>query len=64
MPYLNSTAIAQATYNTTTRTLQIWFRNGTHAYSFYNVPEAVYEGLIRASSAGSYYDQYIKDRYR
>lgn len=64
MPYLNSSAIARVEYYTPTRTMQIWFRGGTHAYDFYNVPEPVYLGLIQASSAGSYYDRYIKDRYR
>jgi hypothetical protein len=28
------------------------------------VPQAVYEGLITASSAGTYYDRYIRDRYQ
>ena len=64
MPYLNSSAIVRAEYDAPTRTLQIWFRSGAHAYDFHNVPETVYQGLIQASSAGSYYDRYIKDRYR
>lgn len=64
MPILNSSAIARAEYNPTTRKMQIWFRGGTHAYDYFNVPESVYQGLIHASSPGSYYDHYIKDRYR
>ncbi len=63
MPFLNSSAIARAEFNAHTGTMQLWFRGGTHAYNFYNVPESIYRGLLQASSAGSYYDQYIKGRY-
>lgn len=63
MPFLNSSAIARAEYDARTKTMQLWFRGGTHAYDFYNVPEVVYRGLLQASSAGSYYDQHIKGRY-
>ena len=64
MPYLNSSAIARVEYDPVTRKMQIWFRGGTHAYDYFNVPESVYQGLIQASSPGSYYDHCIKDRYR
>lgn len=64
MPYLNSSAIHRVEYYPSIQTMQIWFRGGTHAYDFHNVPEAVYQGLVQASSPGSYYDRHIKDRYR
>jgi hypothetical protein len=64
MPYLNSTAIARAEYDEKTRTLSIWFRDSGGPYEFYGVPRAVYEGLIRAISPGTYYNMHIRDRYR
>jgi hypothetical protein len=33
-------------------------------YVFCGVPESLYRGLISASSPGTYYDQYIRGRYR
>ena len=32
-------------------------------YDYYGVPQSVYEGLLRARSAGTYYNDYIRDRY-
>ncbi|QEE38833.1 MULTISPECIES: KTSC domain-containing protein [unclassified Methylobacterium] len=64
MPILNSSAIARAEYDPNTRRMQIWFRGGMHAYDYFNVPESVYQGLIQAPSAGSYYARYIKDYFR
>lgn len=64
MPILNSSAIARVEYDPSTQTMQIWFRGGSHAYDFHGVPESVYQGLIQAPSPGTYYDRYIKDRYR
>ena len=64
MPYLNSSAIRQVEYDQNTRQMQIWFTQGGHAYNFCGVPASVYEGLIGASSAGTYYDRYIRDKYQ
>ena len=33
------------------------------AYDYCGVPEAVFNGLLRASSKGSYYNDHIRDRY-
>lgn len=64
MPYLNSSAIARVKYDAYSQVLQIWFRGGGHAYSYYGVPDNIYRGLITAPSAGRFYDQNIKDHYR
>lgn len=63
MPYLSSTAIEWVDYDHTSLTMQIRFRSGRHSYSYYGVPQAIYEGLLAAPSAGTFYDQHIKDRY-
>jgi hypothetical protein len=40
-------------------TLEIRFHSGG-TYQYSNVPEHVYQGLMGASSKGSYFDQHIK----
>lgn len=61
MPYLTSTAIARAEYDD--GTLSIWFRESGGPYDYYGVPESIYRGLINASSAGAYFNSYIRDNY-
>lgn len=62
MVNLNSSAIRAADYDSASRRLYLWFPNNG-PYTFYGVPPHVYAGLISASSAGSYYNQYIRGRY-
>jgi hypothetical protein len=64
MPYLNSSAISRVEYDAGSRRMTIWFKQGGQGYDFCGVPEHVYQGLISASSAGTYYDQNIRDRYQ
>jgi len=64
MPYLKSSAISRAEYIKQTATLQIWFVESGGPYDYYGVPESIYLGLISASSPGTYYNDYIRDRYR
>lgn len=42
--------------------LVIEFHSG-RTYEYHNVPYSVFVGLINASSAGAYYNAYIKGRY-
>jgi len=64
MAYLNSSAIRRVEYDAQTRVMQIWFTQGGHPYNFCGVPQGIYEGLVSASSAGTYYDLHIRDRYQ
>ncbi len=57
-----STAISSADYDTDEQTLDILFTNGKR-YTYENVPENIWEGLIGASSSGTYFHSHIKDRY-
>ena len=59
---LSSTAISRASWDDETQELELVFTNGG-SYTFENVPEHIYEGLITARSAGSYYAQQIKGRF-
>ena len=57
-----SRAISAIGYEPTTQQMQIKFTQG-HSYTYCRVPAAVYEGLMRSGSKGSYYASHIKDRY-
>jgi len=43
-------------------TLEIAFHGG-RVYQYYNVPEHIYHGLMRADSKGKYHHQHIKSCY-
>lgn len=63
MVSVRSSAISAIGYDPATRRMKITFKQG-HTYDFCGVPPEVYEGLLNASSVGSYYDRVIRDRYR
>lgn len=42
--------------------LYVQFKSGW-TYSYQNVPESVYQGLMAASSHGKYFAAYIKNSY-
>ena len=44
-------------------TLYIRFHSGA-VYEYYDVPSSVYNGLMSASSKGTYHADFIKNRYR
>lgn len=59
---VSSSNLASVGYDSTTRTLRVEFKSGA-VYEYSDVPEAAYQGLMDASSKGSYFHQNIKDRY-
>ena len=56
-----SSAIESATYNPTTKNLQLDF--GKSRYTFADVEPDVIESLTDADSAGSFYHAHIKGKY-
>jgi KTSC domain len=60
---VRSSAIRAVGYDPTNLRMRIIFAEG-HGYDFCRVPSYIFEGLLRASSKGGYYNQYIKDRYQ
>lgn len=58
-----SSNIKSIGYDHISRTLEIEFRDGG-LYKYFEVPEIVFDGLMSASSHGSYFHRYIKDKYR
>ena len=59
---VNSSAIRTVGYDPVTGRMKIVFAQG-HVYDFCRVPSHVFEGLLRASSKGAYYNAHIRDRY-
>lgn len=59
---VRSRAIRAVGYDPNSMRMKILFTLG-HSYDFCRVPASVYCGLINASSMGSYYNNFIKDRY-
>lgn len=57
---VSSSNLASVGYDASTRTLQVAFRNGS-LYEYSNVPQPIYDGLMRASSHGRYFDAHIKN---
>jgi hypothetical protein len=60
MPTLNSSCIYRAEYQS--GTLYLTFHSGS-TYTLRGVPEHHYHGLLNASSAGWYFNSYLKGRY-
>jgi hypothetical protein len=60
---LESSMISRVAYDEEAEALSIWFRD-TGRYVYYGVPRAIYEALRRAPSAGRFFNECIKRRYR
>ena len=60
---VRSSAISSIGYDPSTQRMKIHFKHGS-TYDFCRVPASVFDGFLAASSKGSYYDRYIRDRYQ
>ena len=58
---LGSSAIEAVTYNETQRTLDVEFRGGGK-YRYLEVPISVYRALLKAQSAGAFWNE-VKDDF-
>jgi hypothetical protein len=63
MHHFSSTAVQAAEYDSQTLTLTLWLNGGDHGYYYYNVPQHIFDGLLKASSKGRYFNAYIRDQY-
>jgi hypothetical protein len=59
---IHSSMIASAGYDKKKSVLEIEFNSGA-IWHYYDVTEKIFEGLKKSSSAGRYFDDYIKDEY-
>jgi len=60
---VRSSNISSIGYDPESKTLEIEFHNGS-TYQYFEVPETVFNNLMGASSHGSYFYRYIKDKYQ
>ena len=60
MIFLDSSVIRAVGYDG--YTLRVVFHTG-RTYDHPGVPKSVFDGLMRASSKGAYYNQFIRGRY-
>lgn len=59
---INSSAIAAVGYDPDAARMKITFVQG-HTYDFCRVPSHIFEGLLKARSKGTFYNDHIRDRY-
>lgn len=57
---VSSSALASVGYDGDRRILQIEFHNGD-VYQYFDVPQAVYDGLMQADSHGRYFHQHVRN---
>jgi hypothetical protein len=62
MAQLKSSNLDSADYSAETQEMTIVFKGGGR-YSYADVPESVYAGLLSAPSPGGYFAQNVKDKY-
>lgn len=60
---VTSSNVADVGYDAPSMTLEIGFKNGT-VYQYFDVPESVYQELLRSDSVGTFLNQQIKNSYR
>ena len=61
MPYVSSTAIGRIEWED--GMLTIWLKNNSTGYDSPDVPRAVYEDFLNASSKGEFFNDHIRDQY-
>lgn len=63
MHNVDSSNVAAVGYEEDSQTLQVEFTNGS-TYQYFDVPQAIFDGLLGASSVGQYLNQNVKGTYR
>ena len=64
MPYVQSSALEQVSYDEAAHTLCATFRDTGRTYIYQDVPQELYDGLIFADSLSRYFNAYIRDHFR
>ena len=63
MHNVDSSNVAAVGYEEDSQTLQVEFNNGG-TYQYFDVPQAIFDGLLSASSVGQHLNQHVKGSYR
>lgn len=59
---ITSSLIREASYDTSSRTLTVVLNTG-RSYTYQNVDQSVYQGLISADSAGRFFNKNIVGKF-
>ena len=60
---VSSSNLADVGYDLATQTLEVGYKNG-RIYQYFDVPEHIYDDLMRAGSPGGYLSREVKGKYR
>ena len=60
---VKSSNLASVGYDSESNILEVEFLNRS-VYEYYNVPQRIYEQLMRADSKGKYFNAYIRNSFR
>ena len=63
MPEFSGGAVSRIEHDPFTRALSVWFRGGTLRYTYEGVPPEVYRAFCRASSRGTFFQRYVRNRF-
>jgi hypothetical protein len=63
MTSVDSSNVAAVGFDDDSQTLQVEFNNGA-TYQYFDVPKAIYDGLLAAASVGQFLNQQVKGTYR
>jgi hypothetical protein len=63
MPYVQSSALEQISYDEAAHTLCATFRESGRTYIYQEVPQEVYDALLFADSLGTYFNSHIRDQF-
>jgi hypothetical protein len=59
---VNSSNVASVGYDENSKVLEVAFKSGG-VYQYSNVPRGIYEGMISATSVGSYFHKMVKEKF-
>jgi hypothetical protein len=63
MPYVQSSALEQVSYDEASHTLCATFRETGRTYIYEEVPQDIYDGLLFADSLGAFFNSHIRDHF-
>jgi KTSC domain len=59
-----STVIERSSYDPSTRTLSVWFRQSERRYDYQDVPPETYAAYQEAFSKGRFFNRFIRDKFK
>jgi KTSC domain len=62
MPLVDSSAVSSIEYDPDRKEMYVTFTSGSR-YTYFKVPQDVYENWLAAPSIGEYFSEHIRDRY-